>query len=137
MFADGALPEKTNLIAVAVAHATQCPYCILGHPRLAHRAVTSDAEKLRLRGWTLRCAPAAPTRTPPRPGIPRRHRPNVSAVIGPVVVVGGAVVKTAEALWEKGFDGPLTLVGAEGHLRYERPPLSNTYLAGKSTFDEA
>jgi alkylhydroperoxidase/carboxymuconolactone decarboxylase family protein YurZ len=31
-FADGALPEKTKqLIAVAVAHVTQCPYCIRGH----------------------------------------------------------------------------------------------------------
>ena len=33
VFADGALPEKTKqLIAVAVAHVTQCPYCIRGLP---------------------------------------------------------------------------------------------------------
>jgi AhpD family alkylhydroperoxidase len=45
VFADGALPEKTKqLIAVAVAHTTQCPYCIRGHTRLAHRAGNSDAE---------------------------------------------------------------------------------------------
>jgi AhpD family alkylhydroperoxidase len=32
VFAEGALPEKTKqLIAVAVAHVTQCPYCIRGH----------------------------------------------------------------------------------------------------------
>jgi AhpD family alkylhydroperoxidase len=32
VFADGALPAKVKeLIAVAVAHATQCPYCIRGH----------------------------------------------------------------------------------------------------------
>lgn len=32
VFADGALPRKMKqLIAVAVAHATQCPYCIRGH----------------------------------------------------------------------------------------------------------
>jgi AhpD family alkylhydroperoxidase len=38
VFADGALPETTKqLIAVAVAHVTQCPYCISGHTRLAHR----------------------------------------------------------------------------------------------------
>ena len=38
VFADGALPEKTKqLIAVAVAHVTQCPYCIKGHTRLARR----------------------------------------------------------------------------------------------------
>ena len=32
VFADGALSNKTKqLIAVAVAHVTQCPYCIQGH----------------------------------------------------------------------------------------------------------
>ena len=36
VFADGALPAKTKqIIAVAVAHVTQCPYCIKGHTRLA------------------------------------------------------------------------------------------------------
>lgn len=31
-FGEGALPRKTKqLIAVAVAHTTQCPYCIRGH----------------------------------------------------------------------------------------------------------
>ena len=45
VFAEGALPEKTKqLIAVAVAHTTQCPYCIQGHTRLAHRKGASDAE---------------------------------------------------------------------------------------------
>lgn len=38
VFRDGALPEKTKqLIAVAVAHVTQCPYCIRGHTRAALR----------------------------------------------------------------------------------------------------
>jgi len=38
VFADGALPAKTKqLIAVAVAHVTQCPYCIRGHSRAAVR----------------------------------------------------------------------------------------------------
>jgi len=45
VFAEGALPTKTKqLLAVAVAHATQCPYCIDGHTKLAHRAGASDAE---------------------------------------------------------------------------------------------
>src|SRR5438270_9071221 len=36
VFADGALPPKTKqLIAVAVAHVTQCPYCIRGHTEVA------------------------------------------------------------------------------------------------------
>lgn len=38
VFTDGALPAKTKqLIAVAVAHVTQCPYCIKGHTRAALR----------------------------------------------------------------------------------------------------
>lgn len=45
VFAEGALPEKTKqLIAVAVAHTTQCPYCIRGHTRLARRKGNSDQE---------------------------------------------------------------------------------------------
>jgi AhpD family alkylhydroperoxidase len=45
VFADGAIPEKTKqLIAVAVAHTTQCPYCIRGHSRLARRKGNSDEE---------------------------------------------------------------------------------------------
>lgn len=36
VFADGALPARTKqIIAVAVAHVTQCPYCIRGHTRAA------------------------------------------------------------------------------------------------------
>lgn len=38
VFAAGALPVKTKqLIAVAVAHVTQCPYCIRGHTKAALR----------------------------------------------------------------------------------------------------
>ena len=38
VFVDGALPAKTKeLIAIAVAHVTQCPYCIRGHTRRALR----------------------------------------------------------------------------------------------------
>jgi AhpD family alkylhydroperoxidase len=44
-FADGALPAKTKqIIAVAVAHVTQCPYCIDGHARAAVKAGASEAE---------------------------------------------------------------------------------------------
>ncbi len=36
VFADGALPSKTKeLIAVAVAHVTQCAYCIRSHTQRA------------------------------------------------------------------------------------------------------
>jgi AhpD family alkylhydroperoxidase len=38
VFADGALPAKAKqLIAVAAAHVTQCPYCIRGHTKAALR----------------------------------------------------------------------------------------------------
>ena len=38
VFASGALATKTKqLIAVAVAHVTQCPYCIRGHTKAAMR----------------------------------------------------------------------------------------------------
>lgn len=42
VFADGALKSKTKqLIAVAVAHVTQCPYCIRGHTKAAlHQGAT-------------------------------------------------------------------------------------------------
>ena len=36
VFAEGAISAKTKqLIAVAVAHVTQCPYCIRGHTKAA------------------------------------------------------------------------------------------------------
>lgn len=45
VFAEGALPEKTKqLIAVAVAHTTQCPYCIEGHTKVARRKGASPEE---------------------------------------------------------------------------------------------
>jgi AhpD family alkylhydroperoxidase len=45
VFADGALPAKTKeLIAVAVAHVTQCPYCIRGHTERALRKGATEQE---------------------------------------------------------------------------------------------
>lgn len=45
VFADGALPVRTKqLIAVAVAHVTQCPYCIRGHTKGALRVGATEAE---------------------------------------------------------------------------------------------
>lgn len=45
VFADGALPAKTKqLIAVAVAHVTQCPYCIKGHTKAAMRTGATRQE---------------------------------------------------------------------------------------------
>lgn len=45
VFADGALPTRMKqIIAVAVAHVTQCPYCIKGHTRAALREGASAEE---------------------------------------------------------------------------------------------
>jgi AhpD family alkylhydroperoxidase len=45
VFAAGALDAKTKqLIAVAVAHVTQCPYCIRGHTMGALRDGATDQE---------------------------------------------------------------------------------------------
>ncbi|MFM7148974.1 MAG: carboxymuconolactone decarboxylase family protein [Gemmataceae bacterium] len=42
---DGAIPAKTKeLIAIAVAMTTQCPYCIEIHAKKARAAGCSDAE---------------------------------------------------------------------------------------------
>lgn len=54
-----------------------------------------------------------------------------------VVIVGAGLAgaKTAQALRDKGFEGPVTLVGNETHRPYERPPLSKDYLQGKTGRD--
>ena len=45
VFEEGALSEKTKqLIAVAVAHVTQCPYCIRSHSKQAMRKGASKKE---------------------------------------------------------------------------------------------
>lgn len=49
-----------------------------------------------------------------------------------VLIAGGglAAQRCAEALRRRGHDGPLTIVSAETHLPYDRPPLSKELLAG-------
>ncbi len=45
VFAPGALSSRTKqLVAVAVAHVTQCPYCIRGHTRAAQAAGATPEE---------------------------------------------------------------------------------------------
>src|ERR1700722_12648636 len=50
------------------------------------------------------------------------------------VIVGASLggAKAAEALRAAGYDGRVTLIGAESELPYERPPLSKGYLQGKA-----
>ena len=49
-----------------------------------------------------------------------------------VVVVGASLagLRACEALRTDGFTGRVTLIGAEQHLPYDRPPLSKKVLAG-------
>src|SRR5687768_8899016 len=49
------------------------------------------------------------------------------------VIVGASVAgaNAADALRRQGFDGQVVLIGAEGWLPYERPPLSKELLKGE------
>ncbi len=49
------------------------------------------------------------------------------------VIVGGgnAGLQTADSLRRKGYEGEITLLCAEKHLPYQRPPLSKKFLEGK------
>ena len=49
-----------------------------------------------------------------------------------VAVVGASAagLSVVEALRRRGFDGPITLVGEESELPYDRPPLSKQVLSG-------
>lgn len=55
-----------------------------------------------------------------------------------VAVVGASLagLSAARALRKQGFDGALTIVGAERHRPYDRPPLSKEFLAGAVTADD-
>jgi 3-phenylpropionate/trans-cinnamate dioxygenase ferredoxin reductase component len=53
------------------------------------------------------------------------------------LIVGGGLAGAlaAQTLREEGFDGAITIIGAEVHHPYERPPLSKDYLQGSSERD--
>jgi NADPH-dependent 2,4-dienoyl-CoA reductase/sulfur reductase-like enzyme len=58
---------------------------------------------------------------------------------GDVLVVGASAagLATVEALRRKGYAGPVTVLGAEAHLPYDRPPLSKQILGGDWTPERA
>ncbi|WP_327098882.1 FAD-dependent oxidoreductase [Nocardia vinacea] len=50
--------------------------------------------------------------------------------IAPLVVVGASLagLRAVEGARKSGYTGPITLIGAEKHLPYDRPPLSKAFL---------
>ena len=52
-----------------------------------------------------------------------------------VIGAGQAGATLVQRLRELGYGGKLTLIGAEPHLPYQRPPLSKAYLLGDMTLD--
>jgi 3-phenylpropionate/trans-cinnamate dioxygenase ferredoxin reductase subunit len=54
-----------------------------------------------------------------------------------MLIIGGGLAggTAAAALRKEGFDGDITVVAAEPHPPYQRPPLSKGYLAGNETTD--
>src|SRR5437879_6180722 len=59
--------------------------------------------------------------------------PDAKIMASGVVIVGTgqAGFQTAAALRSGGYDGPVTLIGEEPHIPYQRPPLSKGFPAGK------
>jgi 3-phenylpropionate/trans-cinnamate dioxygenase ferredoxin reductase subunit len=56
-----------------------------------------------------------------------------------IVIIGGGVAagSAAETLRDEGYDGDVTIVTAEPHPPYQRPPLSKGYLVGEERSDAA
>lgn len=52
-----------------------------------------------------------------------------------VVGTGQAGVQFASSVRDLGWTGPITLIGAERHVPYARPPLSKAFLGGTATVD--
>ena len=66
------------------------------------------------------------------PGGTRPWRPIGSCIVGASLAGASA----AATLREEGFEGEMTLIGAEARLPYSRPPLSKGYLRGQERFED-
>jgi NADPH-dependent 2,4-dienoyl-CoA reductase/sulfur reductase-like enzyme len=60
------------------------------------------------------------------------RRPKSSPASVVIIGAGAAGGAAAEMLRREGYDGPVTLIGADEFLPYDRPNLSKDYLAGNA-----
>ncbi|MGB1027224.1 MAG: NAD(P)/FAD-dependent oxidoreductase, partial [Rhodospirillaceae bacterium] len=63
-------------------------------------------------------------------GAPSAAQAGTSGVV--IIGAGQAGYQTAESLRQSGYEHPITLLGAEPHSPYSRPPLSKAYLLGET-----
>jgi len=68
---------------------------------------------------------------------PPRREPAVT--VERLVVVGASLagLRAVEAARKTGFEGTITLIGAEPHLPYDRPPLSKEFLGASEPGSES
>jgi NADH dehydrogenase FAD-containing subunit len=67
------------------------------------------------------------------PAMADRRGDGSEPAIGHVIIVGAGLggLRSAQQLRQLGYHGRISLVGAETHMPYDRPPLSKQLLAGE------
>ena len=91
-----------------------------------------EVERRDGRVYVTRELPAVDGATPPAGRASPGGTPPASVVI---VGAGGAGNAAAEMLRREGYAGPITMVGADDSVPYDRPNLSKDYLAGTASED--
>ena len=54
-----------------------------------------------------------------------------------IIGAGHAAGQAAASLRQEKYEGPITIIGDEAHVPYQRPPLSKQYLSGEQAIDRA